>query len=204
MLSKRNIHKIHTAGLQSQHGMTLLVGLVMLLLLTILSIVGFRNTTMSERITGNLADRNISFQSAESIGKEVLTVITTNATSGSNSLSGTGYYATAISQGGTSSFWTQGDGATVSNTANCATTTPFSWKSCSASVANKYANNASNGQYVIELLKADNSSGTAVVNTYRVTTRSTGGSGNADVVLQLNYQCSVASLVATTPPTPCL
>ena len=64
---------------------------------------------------------------------------------------------------------------------------PFSWQSCSAAVATKYANNANKAQYVIELLKQDASSGANTVWSYRVTSRSTGGSGNADVVLQTIY-----------------
>ncbi|MEN9539370.1 MAG: Type pilus assembly protein PilX C-term, partial [Pseudomonadota bacterium] len=96
-----------------------------------------------------------------------------------------GYYATPLAQGGTSSFWTQGDGAAVS-AGVCATTTPFSWQSCSASVGTKYSHDNSNAQFVIELLSAVSSGGSTTSN-YRITSRSKGGSGNADVVLQTNY-----------------
>lgn len=163
-------------------GMTLLVGLILLLLLTVVSTIGFRNTTLSERMTGNAVDRNVSFQSAESAGKEALQVIESSQFNAAT----TGHYGVPIAQGGTTTFWTQGDGATVSAVANCPTTTPFSWKSCAASVANKYANNANKAQYAIELLTSV-SSGGSTVSTYRVTSRSTGGSGNADVVLQTTY-----------------
>ena len=168
-----------------QRGMTLLVGLMLLLLLTVISTIGFRNTTMSERMTGNSLDRNVAFQSAESAGKEALQVIE----GGLFNPATTGHYAALLPQGGTTAFWTQGDGIEATN---CATDTPFRWLStgtlkCAAAVATKYANDANKAQYVIELL-SQVSSGGSTKSTYRVTTRSTGGSGNADVVLQTFYE----------------
>lgn len=184
---------------QGQRGMTLLVGLILLMMLTVVSTIGFRNTTMSERMTGNSVDRNVSFQSAESAGKEALTLIE----AGGFSAGTTGHYGAPISQGGTTSFWTKGDGsAAFSSLADCtaSTTTAFRWiytttsgkVNCAARVSTLYANNASNAQYVIELL-TQVVSGTNTVSTYRVTSRSTGGSGNADVVLQINYVRSAAT-----------
>jgi type IV pilus assembly protein PilX len=177
---------------RGQQGMTLLVGLILLAMLTVLSTIGYRNSTMSERMTGNAVDRNVAFQSAESAGNQILPSIH-NGTAAALTI---GYYATPMSQGGTTTFWTEGDGATVSSPTptNCAATAPFSWKSCAASVADKYTNNANNTKYVIEKLSG---TGTAVdsVHVYRVTTRSKGGSDNADVILQIIEHC----VVKTTP-----
>lgn len=172
---------------RKQGGMTLLVGLILLVMLTVISIIGFRNTTLSERMTGNAVDRNVSFQSAESAGKEGIAVIE------AGSLSGAGYYATPLPNGGNTNYWTQGAGPASST---CTTEAVFSWTICAASVATKYANNAQNAQYVIELL-SQVTTGTGPVTTvsnYRVTSRSTGGSGQADVVLQ-----SIYSKTTTTP-----
>lgn len=168
-----------------QGGMTLLVGVVLLAMLMVLAVIGFRNTTLSERMTGNAFDRNISFQSAENAGKEALQAIE------SGSVLASGYYSSPLLGGGNTDFWTQGEGATVSTSA-CAATQPFSWASCSASVASKYtfatntndARTAQPAQYAIELLPPAVGSSAS---TYRVTTRSTGGSGNAEVVLQSIY-----------------
>ena len=181
------LHNLNSAPRSRQSGMTLLVGLILLMMLTVVGTIGFRNTTMSERMTGNSVDRNVSFQSAESAGKEALTAIEAGTAAALTS----GYYATPIAQGGTTSFWTQGDGAVVGTAAACATTTAFRWINtaavkCSASVASIYANNASKAQYVIELLTSVSSGGSTLW-TYRVTSRSTGGSGTAEVVLQTNY-----------------
>ena len=175
------LHQSMAVSRHRQGGMTLLVGLMLLLLLTVISTIGFRNTTMSERMTGNSVDRNVAFQSAESAGKEALALI-----SGGLFVAGSqGQYGAPIAQGGTTTFWTQGDGAEATN---CTTDTPFRWLAtggvkCAASVATKYANNDRNAQYVIELL-SQVASGGSTTSTFRVTSRSTGGSGNADVVLQ--------------------
>ncbi|MDR7308422.1 PilX N-terminal domain-containing pilus assembly protein [Rhodoferax saidenbachensis] len=177
---------------KKQQGMTLLIGLVFLLMLMVISTIGFRNTTMSERMTGNTVDRNISFQSAENAGKEALVKVENSfaaVTPTPLSAIGTGYYSAPLTNGGTTTFWNKGDGATVS-VANCATTTPFSWTSCSATVANKYdfssTQIANKAQFVIEFISSV-SDGTSTQWTYRITSRSTGGSGNADVVLQTMY-----------------
>ena len=178
----------HTASRSRQGGITLLVGLILLLLLTVIGTIGFRNTTLSERMTGNSVDRSVSFQSAESAGREALTVIET----GMFNTTTVGHYATPtfMAQGGTTNFWTKGDGAVVALPAtNCVTTTPFSWTSCSASVAAKYTNNAVTATYAIELLTTV-PSGSTTISTYRVTSRSTGGTGNADVVIQTIYSRS--------------
>lgn len=180
------MEKIRFASLTSvrgkQGGMTLLVGLILLVMLIVISLIGFRNTTLSERMTGNAVDRNVSFQSAENAGKEGIAAIE------AGSLSGTGYYATPLSNGGNTSFWTQGTGVAVS----CIDDLFFSWAtSCSADVAEKYANNAQKAQYVIELLSSVTSNG-RTVSTYRVTSRSTGGSGQAEVVLQSIYSRTTA------------
>lgn len=179
------LHQSMAVGRHHQGGMTLLVGLMLLLLLTVISTIGFRNTTMSERMTGNAVDRNVAFQSAESAGKEALTLISNGLfVAGSQ-----GQYGAPLAQGGTTNYWTKGDGAEATN---CTIDTPFRWLAsgtvkCAAAVGTKYANNDTNAQYVIELL-TQVSSGGSTVSTYRVTSRSTGGSGNADVVLQTIFE----------------
>lgn len=166
---------------QSQRGMTLIVGLILLVILISISMIGFRNTTMSGRMAGNVLDRNVSFQSAESAGKEALQVI-----EGGGFLTTTlGHYDPPFSEGDNGNFWTQGAGATVAASA-CATTTPFSWTSCAASVSAPYANNSESAKYVIELVSTV-AGGTTTARTFRVTARSTGGSGAAESIVQVMY-----------------
>jgi type IV pilus assembly protein PilX len=167
----------------AQQGMTLLVGMILLGMLTLIGLIGFRNTTMSERMTGNSVDRNISFQSAESAGKEALAVIERGAFNSTT----LGHFNPALASGGNTEFWVNGAGSLLATPATqCSTQTTFSWSSCAISVGTKYASNAANAQYVIELI-SQISSGGSTVSQYRITTRSTGGSGKADVVLQNFY-----------------
>ena len=169
---------------QRQRGMTLIVGLILLAMLMVITTIGFRNITLSERITGNSFDRNISFQSAENAGKEALEVIEGAGFPPANrSDDPPGYYRDHFTDGGSTRFWTQGAGA-VTNRDDCAPAAPFSWGlPCSAEVNIKYVNHHQKAQYAIEFLSGDINA----VSTYRVTSRSTGGSGNAEVVLQTIY-----------------
>lgn len=175
---------------QGQRGMTLIIGLILLLMLTVIGLIGFRNTTLSERMTGNAVDRNASFQSSESAGKEALQAIESGSF---NAGVTTGHYGAGFANGGGTVFWTQWDGTTTACTPAVAT---FSWANCSASVTSKYAtgdpvNNVQikdKAQYAIELLATDTTSTAgSTIYTYRVTSRSTGGSGDAEVVLQTIY-----------------
>ena len=52
---------ISSIRLTRQRGMTLIVGLILLAMLMVITTIGFRNTTLSERMTGNSFDRNTSF-----------------------------------------------------------------------------------------------------------------------------------------------
>ena len=176
-----------------QRGMTLIIGLILLMMLMSISVIGFRNTTMSERMTGNALDRNTSFQSAESAGKEALTVIE------SGTLSGVGYYDASHIQtkAGGSLFWTSnatpptiGTPAIDCFTTATLTANVFNWTGCAAEVPTKYANNATKALYVIELIGSQSNCASPVQTdskSYRVTSKSTGGSGNAEVVLQTIY-----------------
>ncbi len=49
-----------------QRGMVLLVGLVMVLLITIVGMAAIRGSGLQESMAGNMRDRNIAFQAAES------------------------------------------------------------------------------------------------------------------------------------------
>jgi Tfp pilus assembly protein PilX len=187
--------------------MTLLVGLILLVMLTVIGLVGFRNVTMTERMSGNSADRNVSFQSSESAGKEALEMIETAFTSGvfTNLTAGaTGYFATPFAKGAETAFWSGGEDPPYPSTATIPpcpylpSTTTFNWK-CSTSVGTKYARNFQPSQYAVEMFSAFDDTGTVIslpvtpVTTtnfkyvFRVTTRSTGGSGGAEVVLQTIY-----------------
>ena len=49
----------------SQQGASLIIGLIMLLLLTIIGVTSIRTTVLEEKMAGNLKDYNAAFQAAE-------------------------------------------------------------------------------------------------------------------------------------------
>ena len=200
----------HTSrAMARQRGMTLIVGLILLAMLMIISTVGFRNTTLSEQMAGNSFDHNTSFQSAENAGLEALTAINLGLLTETD----TGYYTERLSKGGTSAYWTRDAGTAINCSVTLLNSTEFfSWTSCAKEVDTAYtfstnSNDAKNKQkarYVVELLSsvttaavvAMPATGTTpsipatpknTIYTYRVTSRSTGGSGDAEVVVQSIY-----------------
>lgn len=58
--------KINQFSFQKQSGAVLIVGLVMVLLISIVALSGIRSTNLQEVMAGNLRNRTITFQAAES------------------------------------------------------------------------------------------------------------------------------------------
>lgn len=52
-------------GRHRQQGSTLVVGLIMLLVITVISLSALQMTSLQERMAGNVVERNIAFQAAE-------------------------------------------------------------------------------------------------------------------------------------------
>ncbi len=48
-----------------QAGVVLVIGLIILLVLTLIGVSGMQNTSLEEKMAGNLRDRNLAFQAAE-------------------------------------------------------------------------------------------------------------------------------------------
>lgn len=55
---------------QSQQGVTLVVAMIMLMLITIIGFSAMQTTTMQTRMSGNLRDKTTSFQAAEAALRE--------------------------------------------------------------------------------------------------------------------------------------
>lgn len=58
------------SSLQHQRGAALMVGLIMLLLLTLIGVAGMRDTLLQEKMVGNMMDREMALQAAESALRE--------------------------------------------------------------------------------------------------------------------------------------
>lgn len=75
-----------------QRGAVLIVSLVILLVMTLLGVTAMQGTTLEEKMAGNLRQRNIAFQSAESALRAseafIESVVTIGAFDGTNGLFG--------------------------------------------------------------------------------------------------------------------
>ena len=73
-----NMHRLRTPTVgvaRTQRGATLVIVLVLLLVMTLLGLASLRNTVLEERMTANLLDRSIGFQSAESALRDAEAVL---------------------------------------------------------------------------------------------------------------------------------
>lgn len=67
-------------SIQRQRGVVLIVALVILVLMTMIGMTAMRDTGLQERMAGNLRDRNLAFQSAEAALRAGETWLLNNAT----------------------------------------------------------------------------------------------------------------------------
>lgn len=170
-------------SIPNQRGMTLVVGLIMVLLMTLVGMAAIRGSGMQELMAGNMRDRNLAFQSAEAglrQGEAVLTGATLPAFDGST----TGYES-ALTGSSSTGFWDS-----------------YGWDAGSIRTALALQMVASQPQFVIEEVTS-----TATINSvdggavdfasslktedtifYRVTTRAEGGTADAVVILQSTYK----------------
>ena len=124
-------------------------------------------------------------EGAESVGRDAISAVKL-IKAGTLATLFTGYYSSAMAQGGNAEFWRTSSSLTVDTTcASTDTTKRFDWANCSAAATSAYGNNT-NPRYVIERLP-DVTSVTPTETWYRVTTRASGGSNQADVILQILY-----------------
>jgi type IV pilus assembly protein PilX len=165
-------------------GAVLVVSLLFLLILTLIGLTGSQVTSLEERMSGNMRDRNLAFQAAESAlraGETFLTSPTIPAFSCSNGL----YRYNDVNCDGTF------EDAYIWDSIN--------WSSSGVAVsysnASNLASTSSAPAYLIEQMPAVPESGdsleTAVQRDsqyYRVTARGTGGTASAVVILQSIYK----------------
>ena len=174
--TENNDAKLH-AQTTHQSGAVLVISLIMLLLLTLIGTSGMQATSLEEKMAGNLRDKNLAFQAAESALKageaslNPLPAFTDAGTNGFYSQTSTIPTASAISA---NTFWTSNPVATYSATA--------------------LGNSIANPNYIIQDLSSTCASVTIPCpaldqrHNYTITARATGGTTNAVVMLQSIYQ----------------
>lgn len=162
-----------------QRGATLIVALILLLILTMVGVAGMQDTTLQEKMVGNMRDRNLAFQAAEASlrgGEKFLQAATVPAFNNSGGLINSAY---PNLRAGDPDFW---DG--------------YPWASNSRAYGTTFSEISAAPRYVIEevptvLAPAGESikfGALKEIKSYRVTSRATGGTTDAVVILQSTYR----------------
>lgn len=170
-------------GINAQKGAVLIISLLILVLMTIIGVTAMQGTTLQEKMTGNLRDSNLAFQYAETAlraGELYLQGSGTKLFTNSGGL----YLPTPAAQDPWKPRWLLVD-----------------WSNSTAVKA--YSGNlgsyvSANPKYIIEDLGLSSSSNDFTTlksqlpppesRYYRVTSRATGGSSQAVVMLQTIYK----------------
>lgn len=170
-------HRIRSPmrGAQRERGAVLIVTLILLVVATLIALSAQRNTALEERMSGNLLDRNLSFQAAEAALRNGESALANAVAAGAAPVLCTavatdcaaGWYVAA--SGAQTPIWKRiawgsRDSVPVAVTPPAGSSSPLS----------------ASPRYIVEQLDAATS-------TWRVTARATGGSGAGVVVLQSIY-----------------
>lgn len=160
-----------------QNGAVLVTSLILLLVMTLIGITGMQTSTLEEKMTGNMRDRNLAFQAAESAlraGESFLTQATLPnfTTAGTNGL----YALSANPSVKDDSFWTSSNKI--------------------AYPSGKLANNSTPPLYVVQRIFIGGGGGGSSLDStsygesefFRITARATGGTTDAVVILQSIYK----------------
>lgn len=178
----------HLFTAKQQKGAVLVISLIVLLLMTLIGTGGLQATSLEEKMAGNMRDRNLAFQAAESALKAGETYLGTTTPLPAFNCTVVGHYPAG------------GAGCTTATTASVSSVTApmppvwenINWTTKAIAYSGALANlNASaNPSYIIENMGAGCASTTfpcpvADIRTnYRVTARATGGTTDSLVIVQ--------------------
>ena len=160
---------------QTQQGVVLIVGLIMLLLLTLIGTTGMQMTSLEEKMAGNMRDRNLAFQAAES------------------ALAAGEFYLRNVSTI-PSPFCSKNNGRYDRVTAQCTSIADpvwenINWSNQSVAYTGVLSHLSANPRYIIEDMGCIPApSPCPGPHNYRITAQATGGSVDAVVILQEIFQ----------------
>lgn len=164
-----------------QHGISLVVTLILLLMMTLLGLAVLRNTTLEERMSANMLDRTYQFQAAESALRQAEALIAAGSITAPGSGCSAGVCATPTA--GASDRWLDDSfggwvGSDGTGNHDDAITTQY------------FIEYMGDGGYGPECTTSKSTASSTDPNCsmlrYRVTARSQ-GEGRAAVILQSNY-----------------
>lgn len=173
----------HTKSWRRQQGAALVVSLIFLFVMTIIGIMGMQVTSLEEKMAGNMRERNLAFQAAESAARAGEKYLSSAGLPAFNCAVGL-YKADDVNCDGTK------ETARVWEAVNWSTTAVVSYADGA-----KLANVSAFPAYIVEELPAVPETGGSLeagvpkdVNYYRVTARGIGGSPGAVAIVQSVYK----------------
>lgn len=165
-----------------QQGATMIVGLIMVLAITIVGLSAIRGTALQEQMAGNMRDRQLAFQASESALREAELALTGgSATVPVGQVQG---FIEALELPSTA-FWQDFD---------------TNWKALAATYSEDLQHVNERPMYLVEEIRYYSSGLDGNANDfaslmkagmdvrYRVTSRSVGGSTDAQVIIQSTYR----------------
>jgi Tfp pilus assembly protein PilX len=180
---------------RKQRGITLIMVLIFIVTLSLIAAVAMRGVITGERVVANERDRAIAFQGAESAGRVAIQLISTQNTSN--------FHARPIFPlGGNIEHWRTTNALTANScrvNLTQVSTNRYDWTTdwsvaapdCSVKTAETYGNK-DEPRYVIEFTSKVF---IPLINRnecwYRVTSRASGLTGEADVILQVMYSVEI-------------
>ncbi|MDD2761110.1 MAG: PilX N-terminal domain-containing pilus assembly protein [Methylomonas sp.] len=179
MLKQNHLSLPDTArSFQSQTGAVLPVALIVMLLMTMIGTSGARVSGLDEKMAGNMRDRNLAFQAAESA-----------LAAAENSLNSPNVLPT-FKEDGTGGFYA--DTSTIPNSLDVVADSFWTTNPVATSNVASLGNGIATPKYIIQKLTAvcfnsEGCSTTPMVVPYKITVRATGGTTNAVVILQSIY-----------------
>lgn len=170
---------------RDQRGATLIVALILLLILTLVGVAGMQDTTLQEKMVGNMRDRNLAFQAAEAGlrgGEKYLQAATLPAFANTGGLLNKNYVIPVVNTPltpGDPAFWDA-----------------YPWAGNSRAYSTTFSELTAAPRYVVEevptvMAPVGESMKFGIlkeIKSYRVTARASGGTTDAVVILQSTYR----------------
>jgi len=158
--------------IQSERGVTLIVTLILLFILTVFAVTEVSYNTMVTRIATNSGDALVAFQTAEGALNQAANQV-------------------LIGTYSVNSFLSNSNGLYLFNASNAPLWTTVNWSSSAAVITSYQGNSNAQAAYIIEQLPSVTMPGQSMNKPtliYRITARAVGESGNGLVIIQALVQ----------------
>jgi type IV pilus assembly protein PilX len=180
-----------------QQGAVLIVCLLILLVMTVTGVTGLQVTSLEEKMSGNMRDRNLAFQAAESALRRGENFLAVNTTSAANFTCISGLYPekgggcdsnSLIDVSSSNQVWDNIDWSVAASSVCMAGLAELSAQPCYIIERLAYTSTGTSPTSGGSLEVGVPAGAGATESWYRVTARAAGGSANAVVFLQSIYK----------------